>query len=245
MDAARSIRTSLDTVAQLRREAQADPALGLAVREVKALQARRFRGTYADLLADPVYAPAARFFLEELYGERDFAQRDDQFARIAGAIEKLFPAQVAATAGRLADLHAQTETLDLQVARGWRQEEGAPEPMRYALAWRHAGGQSSRRGQLASVVGLGQELASLTRMPGLRLMLRMMRTPASAAGLGALQSFLENGFDTFAGMAKRQGAAERFLASVETRESALLALLFEGELVACETELARILGQAR
>ncbi len=245
MDAARSIRASLDTVARLRLQAQSDPALGAAVREVKVLQARRFRGTYADLLADPAYAPAARFFLEELYGERDFAQRDDQFARIAGAIGTLFPAQVADTAGRLAALHALTESLDLQLAAGWRQEEGAPDPMRYVLAWRHAGGRAERRDQLTGVVALGEELAALTRAPGLRLMLRMMRGPAAAAGLGALQSFLENGFDTFAGMAKRRGAAERFLGQVQARESALMDRLFDGDLVACETELARILGQAR
>ena len=44
------------------------------------------------------YAAAARFFLDELYSDKDYADRDAQFARIAGAIEKLFPAQVARTA---------------------------------------------------------------------------------------------------------------------------------------------------
>jgi hypothetical protein len=76
-------------------------------------------------------------------------------------------------------------------------------------------------------------------------MLRMMRGPAAAAGLGALQAFLEAGFDTFSAMSRQQGAAEHFLQVVHQRESALLDLLFDAELVACETELERILGQAR
>jgi hypothetical protein len=60
-----------------------------------------------------------------------------------------------------------------------------------------------------------------------------------------LQRFLENGFDTFAGMARRPRGAEAFLELIRERESALIALLFDAESVACETELRRILGQAR
>jgi hypothetical protein len=95
------------------------------------------------------------------------------------------------------------------------------------------------------VLEIGREMARLTRMPGLRLMLKMMRGPAAAAGLSSLQRFLEIGFDTFGAMARRPGGAERFLETIREREAALIAMLFDAELVACETELARILGQAR
>jgi hypothetical protein len=93
------------------------------------------------------------------------------------------------------------------------------------------------------VMAIGDEMARLTRAPGLRTMLRMMRGPATAAGLGALQRFLENGFDTFAAMA-RGGHAPAFLRIVEARESALIGSLFDAPLLACESELARTLGQA-
>jgi hypothetical protein len=95
------------------------------------------------------------------------------------------------------------------------------------------------------VLGIGAEMIRLTRMPGLRLMLRMMRGPASAAGLSSLQRFLEAGFDTFAGMARRRGSAESFIETIRLRESRLITLLFDVELVACETEMAHLLGQAR
>lgn len=63
-----------DEEARLRRaEARAlDP--GLAV--LRAWQSQRLARTYADLLDDPAYAPACRFFLSEIYAARDFSQRD-------------------------------------------------------------------------------------------------------------------------------------------------------------------------
>jgi hypothetical protein len=76
-------------------------------------------------------------------------------------------------------------------------------------------------------------------------MLRMMRAPASAAGLSSLQRFLESGFDTFASVARQRGGAERFLQTIQERERQLMDLLFDASPVACETELRRILGQAR
>lgn len=245
MDAARTIRDAVAAVSRLRQAAASEPGLHEALVEIKRLQARRFSGTYADLLRSHLYAPAAQFFLEELYGDKDYRQRDEQFARIAGAIEKFFPAHVAQTAAALARLHAMTEDLDVQMARLWlaQSDAGAPAADRYALAWRELGRRAEREDQLRSVLALGQELARLTRMPGLRTMLRMMRGPATAAGLGALQRFLENGFDTFAGMSQRAGAVEEFLRTVDARERALFVLLYEHDHVASGTELARTLGQ--
>ena len=113
----------------------------------------------------------------------------------------------------------------------------------YVTAWRAVGRRGERNRQLQVVQEIGRELARLTRMPGLRMMLRMMRKPAHAAGLGSLQEFLESGFDTFAGMSRQLHGVETFLSIVNDRESALITLLFEAEPVACETKLAVILGQ--
>jgi hypothetical protein len=95
------------------------------------------------------------------------------------------------------------------------------------------------------VVGLGAELARLTRTPGLRLMLKMMRGPANAAGMASLQRFLENGFDTFGTVARVRGGAERFLQTLLTREQQVVELLFAREHAESAGELERILGQAR
>jgi hypothetical protein len=244
MNTAHTIREAVAEVERLREESRLVPSIGSAVLRLKRFQARRFSGSYADLLSSPEYAPAASFFLEELYSERDYGERDAQFARIAGAVEKLFPRDVAETASALAQLHALTESLDHGMARA-EAFDGHDEVARYVLAWKEVGRRQDRQAQLERVIAIGAELIRLTRLPGLRTMLRMMRGPAAAAGMASLQRFLEAGFDTFGALAKRRGSAERFLQTVQEREQRLLDLLFDADPVACGTELLRILGQAR
>lgn len=222
-NAADRIRTHLDRVAQLRQQARS-AGLDRAVDDVKRLQAQRFRATYADFLKHPAYAPATHFFLEELYGVHDFALRDAQFARIAGALERLFPEAVAQLAVDLAETHALTEVLDHAMATHWLTQDAAlPPGARYTRAWRLTGDREARARQLAVVQHMGLELQRLTRMRPLRLALRMMRNPARAAGLDALQHFLESGFDAFASMRD----ARTFLDTISSREVRWIDLLFD------------------
>lgn len=226
-----TIRHALAKVSQLREERAGNPTLREAVSNTKALQSRRFSGTYTDLVGDASYAAAAHFFLHELYADRDFAERDAQFSRIASTLPKVFPAAVVATASALADLHALTEQLDHAVGKAHLagSSKGAfdgTEAHRYLHAWRTVGEESKRRHQLATVLYIGQELARLTRTPGLRTLLKLMRAPANAAGMGALQQFLESGFDTFAALTRHPGGAQAFLDLIAQREGAWLDTLF-------------------
>lgn len=237
-----TIQDALQIVAQFRQQHAGDPALARAIAEVKRFQARRFQATYADLLHNPRYADAARFFLQELYSDKDYASRDQQFARIASTIARLFPKSVVATAAALAEVHAQTETLDDRMAQAWRADSLATpqngEPARYVRCWRQSGDRAARQHQLDVVLQLGQELDRLTRARGLRTLLRMMRRPAAAAGLDALQQFLETGFDAFAQM----GGAEEFLTLVRQRESEWIRVLFDDGDVACVIKLSHLLA---
>ncbi|RYX93108.1 MAG: hypothetical protein EOO28_19515 [Comamonadaceae bacterium] len=238
---AHRIQQALETVARLRLERAREPALAAANSAIKRFQARRFRATYADLLSDRRHGPAAQFFLDELYGDRDFAQRDAQFARIASAMARLFPQSVVDTAMKLAQVHALTEQLDDLMARKWLEKppprDVPAEIDSYVHAWRAVAERRAREEQLAVVLDLGRSLDGLTRAPGLRTLLRMMRRPADAAGLGSLQTFLEGGFDAFSSM---RGAAP-FLAQVEAREARLLTLLFEASPEAATDELRQLL----
>jgi len=246
MQTATRIRTAVARVSLLRDALQDHPALAQALREIKRFQSNRFAGTYRDLLDAGPYAPATRFFLTELYSDKDYAERDRQFARIAGAIEKFFPAQVAGTAVALAELHALTEELDQAMALAWlsQVDERLGDAARYLRAWREVDRRADRESQLTTVLGIGDEMVRLTRLPGLRTMLKMMRGPANAAGLASLQHFLETGFDTFASMTRGPAGAQAFLSTIRQREAALIAMLFDDEPVACETRLAATLGQA-
>ncbi len=247
MTAAKIIRDTVQQVTQLRRSSVQSPGLAQALGEVKRLQAQRFAGTYADLLHSDQYHAVARFFLEELYSEKDYAQRDAQFARIANALERLFPQQVVQTAVSMAQLHGLTEALDLAMAQQWlsNTETNVSAARRYVAAWRSVDRRHDRNTQLSKVLEVGRELDRLTRKRGLRMMLRMMRRAANLAGLGSLQGFLETGFDTFAAMTGKGDGAAFFLDTVQARETGLITRLFDSSAVTCETEVAEILGQAR
>jgi hypothetical protein len=237
--AAHRIHDAMQTVALLRQHRAADPKLNAACLEVKRFQAQRFRATYADLLQSTRYQSAANFFNDELYGDHDYTQRDQQFARIANTIARIFPATVVETAASLAEVHAMTEKLDDLVARQWLATlQGSP-ARRYISCWRVVADRSARLRQLEVVLHLGQQLDRLTRTRGLRTLLRMMRAPAHAGGLNALQNFLETGFDAFAKM----GGATEFLNLIESREAHWIALLFDEDAVACETQLNQLLAQ--
>jgi hypothetical protein len=227
---AREILDNLRIVDDLRNERESDPLLGEAVTRLKAYQQRRFERTYADLLQQPRYAAAARFFLDDLYGPRDFAHRDSQFARIVPSLVRLFPREVAQTVATLAKLHALSETMDTATARHCAGEAGL-DALHYVQAWRATGQAAAREQQVQLTLQVGQSLDAYTRNPLLRGSLRLMRGPAKAAGLGALQAFLESGFDAFSGMR----GARVFLDTIGGRERSLIAALFSDDAIAWAT----------
>lgn len=230
MDSATRIRSAIAEVFELRRVAHENPALGLAVTNVKELQALRFQGTYSALLNSHDFAEPSRFFLEELYGVQDFSERDAQFSRIAKSLSAIFPASVVSTAIDIAELHALTEQLDVELATHWLQLESSGLPMTasgYVCAWRRVGHRASRQKQLAMVLSLGSQLAHLTRKAGLSTLLKMMRHPAASAGLSSLQQFLEKGFSTFGKMARKDNKATEFLGLIQTMESAWIDNMYD------------------
>ena len=145
---ARRILDLLTRVEHERSRRLADPALGAAVALLKRYQRDRFARTYADLLASPRYAAAARFFLDELYGPQDFSQRDAQFARVVPALVRLFPEEIVATVETLAQLHALSESLDSAMGEQLRSTT-AIAAGDYVHAWQAVGGEAERERQIA------------------------------------------------------------------------------------------------
>lgn len=227
--AAERILDFLQQVAEQRRLRRVTPGLEQSVTALKHYQQRRFERSYADLLASPRYCNAAQFFLAELYGPGDFTRRDAQFARVVPALARLFPQDVVGTVEHLAELHAISERLDTELAQHLAGAE--PDRISYICAWQAAGKPRLRQRQIELTLAIGQALDAYTRKPLLRQALRMMRGPATAAGLSDLQRFLEVGFDTF----KALKGSQDFMHTVEHREQALAAALF-----AAEPELLRL-----
>jgi hypothetical protein len=199
-----------------------DAVLARRVQRIKQFQQARFESTYAELMANPRYAAAARFFLRDLYGPEDFTRRDEEFARIVPPLTRLFPREVVETVHALSQLHALSEQLDTAMAEHIddRPLDGAS----YALAWRSVGREADRERQVVLMLQVGSALEHYTHNALLRHSLRLMRGPAQTAGLGALQRFLETGFETFRAM----GGAAEFLDTIARRERTLSAALFAG-----------------
>jgi len=223
---AEAILANLKIVADERAHRVDAPGLAVKVLALKDYQQRRFAHTYADLLTTARYGAAARFFLDELYGPSDFSRRDTQFARVVPALVRLFPSEVVQTVATLARLHALSETLDTAMADHLGNDTPITARL-YIRAWQATGRVADRESQIALTLEVASHLDRLTRKPLLRNSLRLMRGPARAAGLGELQHFLENGFDTFRAM---EGAQE-FIGIVELREQALVSSLFQADAV--------------
>ncbi len=217
---AESILHFLHQVQLQRQLRKSTPGLEATVSWIKAYQQRRFAHTYADLLTSSRYGGAARFFLDELYGPKDFSERDAQFARVVPALVKLFPQEIVATVHTLAELHALSESLDSSMGAALTADDRSAK--RYVQAWQHVGRPDEREKQISLTLALGEALDRLTAKPLLRHSLRMMRSPARVAGLQYLHAVLECGFDTFHAMR----GAQDFLSTVASRERALAGALF-------------------
>lgn len=234
---AKAILDNLNVVAAERRRRRGDAVLDSRVHALKAYQHARFARTYADLLASPRYSRAALFFLDDLYGPRDFTDRDTQFARVVPGMALVFPHEVAATVHSLSELHSLSETLDTQMAL--LLPTAGVDRAGYVSAWQRVGRPADRQRQIDLMLAVGSALDRYTRSRLLRHSLRLMRRPARAAGLAALQTFLESGFDTF----REMGGAAEFLATVASRERALAAALFGTDAASLAEHAPGPLGQ--
>lgn len=246
MEAAQIIRNAISAVLAIRESAARDSELQTALAEVKQFQSLRFAHTYSDLSLDDRYRHAVEFFLTDLYGETSYAERDGQFFRVAGALQRLLPKSALHTAVALAQLHQISEQLDLQMAKVWLlpKADKLDRVERYCMAWRQVANREHRAQQLQLVLDIGAKLDNLTKRPGLRMLLTAMRRPASAAKLGAMQHFLERGFDSFQALGRTKGGAKLFLATILTRETELMAALFDGDLSHFRLQVGNIQGNA-
>jgi hypothetical protein len=216
---AKSLREQLQRLQALRGpSAIAPPRLA----ELKAWQSARLTRTYADFASQPRYRAATSFFIDDLYGAKDFSRRDASMLRIFPVMTRILPATAVETAALAIELEALSEALDQATARAL-----APGPITdatYADAYR-ATSPDDRRRQIDLVVAVGDRLDLLVRKPLVRRTLRLMRNPARLAGMTDLQDFLERGFEAFRAM----GGSAEFLATVRSREERILNRLFSSE----------------
>jgi hypothetical protein len=195
--------------------------------ELQAWQRERLARTFADLGCIPRYRAATAFFLDELYGEHDVSWRDRDVARMLPTLRRWLPGSMLHTLADALDLDLLTSRLDSAMARALdaRLPAGAElDAVAYAEAYREATSARDRQRQIELLLEVGADLDAIVRKPLVFAILRLARAPAHAAGLGALQAFLERGFAAFRAI----GGADRFLATIGAREREISRRLYAG-----------------
>lgn len=206
-------------------EAQRARAPGFPAQELETLQQfqrDRLASTYADLAAQPRYAAACRFFLDELYGGRDAQERDRQVEGALPIMEKTLPRRMQEALADAFRLQAISLAGDMALAEGMA-ERGmtALTPSAYAALYPRVP-RAAREEQIALIYRLAMELDRVVHLPLVLGLIIAMRGPARAAGFQALQQFLERGLRTFRSM---QGA-DVFASTIRDREQRIMERLY-------------------
>lgn len=226
-DPAQTLRTQLERVRALRDAPPADSAAMALLTALRRWQAQRLARTYADLAASERYAAATEFFLSDLYGDRDFTERDLSIERAYPLVVRLLPDAALLPVARAIELHALTAELDRALCRALLEEPGAKGGITeavYASAYRRCANRPQRLRQIELLLAVGERLDRVVGKPLIERALRLARRPARAGGFGQLQDFLERGFAAF----KQMGGAAEFLATIGRRETRILDRLFAG-----------------
>jgi hypothetical protein len=154
---------------------------------------------FDDLHAREGYADAIDFVMNDLAGV-GISNRDHDLERVARLITSMLPLQALRSIAAAAELNARVLRINTAICRCLLTDGRLPEKISeraYCIACREASSLDECVELVHLITDLGKSLESLVRIPMIGLTLRAMHTPARAAGFGALQKFLEDGFFTF------------------------------------------------
>lgn len=196
--------------------------------ELRRWQAARLRGSFAHFLDDPARRPAAEFFLDDVYGDRDFTRRDADIARVLPMMQRLLPDKLLDTVADAIALGALTQALDLRMAQalqGLAPRRRKLDATLYGQAYRAVGLPRLRARQISLIRSVGGGFGRALKLPGVAALLAFSRGPAKLAGLGELQGFLERGVAAF----EELGDADAFVAEIERAERRASKRLFAGD----------------
>lgn len=226
-DFAQSLRANLSRAATLRREANNDPHGAEERLNLRRWQSERLVRTHGDLLRTARYREATTFFLEELYGPKDFSARDEEIERILPSLLAILPTSGIETMSLAIELDALSEELDGCMLAQLRRQgaTAAITDASYAEAYRGCGRRPARERQLGLIRRTGDALDALSHKPMISTALRLMSGPAKLAGLWELHRFLQSGFHSFKGM----NGADEFLSIIIDRERRIMERLFASD----------------
>jgi hypothetical protein len=195
---------------------------------LRRFQSQRLARTHADLLASPRFGPAAQFFLTDVYGPRDFSQRDADMQRFYDGVRKVLPERAVTVLADVVNLSALTNELDDRLIHALVDELGITDSItleQYAAAYRLCDNYDERLHQIQLIEEIGRGIDRMIKIPFIAIALRLAHAPAVLAGWTELQQYLERGFTAF----KHMKGADDFMNAIIGRETRILDAIFANE----------------
>ena len=195
---------------------------------LRRFQSQRLAQTHADLLASPRFGPAAQFFLTDVYGPRDFSQRDADLQRFYDGVRRVLPERAVAVLADVVNLSALTNELDDRLIHALVDDLHVTDTItleQYAAAYRLCDNHDERLRQLQLIEEIGRGIDRMVRIPFIAIALRLAHAPAVLAGWAELQEYLERGFSAF----KHMKGADEFMNAIIGRETRILEAIFAHE----------------
>lgn len=227
-DAAEQMLHEIERTAAFHSGPGADTEFVAKVQLLARWQSRRLARSYADLRAIPRFQPATEFFLSDLYGEKDFIQRDRDVERLYPIAIKLLSDHALATIAAAMELSVLSHELDHRLTHALLEQGAKLERITeasYGAGYRLCDNYAERRHQIELLRHCGEELDAVVAKPMMYAALVLGRKPAKLAGLDELQGFLERGFRAY----REMGGAKEFLDTIERREVLILDRIFAGD----------------
>ncbi|WP_298819274.1 FFLEELY motif protein [Chloroflexus sp.] len=178
-------------------------------------QSNRLRRDYQDLSEIPEYEPLGEFFFNEMYGPRDFSQRDQEGRRLQHFLGML-------PGVHLRDLEEVLELLDLtyqlddDLARLMQAAQVGTDfdETTYEHFYRLADRYDERLRQLTLIRSSLYNVFRLSRSSMLGMALRRSHFIARLAGIGHVHTFLRRGYEALQHLA----AIDHFAETIYQRE---------------------------
>jgi hypothetical protein len=224
-DVVRRLTACLETAAELRVKALVSAETAVARKALRSWQAGRLARTHADFLASAEYADAARFFLNDIYGTTELANRDIVLRKVAPIMTKTLPVSGLEAIADAIELDALSEDFDAAMVASLGDDILRIDAAAYGRAYRAVGRREDRRRQIDLIDHLGASLERLTQQRFIGAALAAMRKPADIAGFGELQKFLERGYGAF----RKMKSVAPFLGAIVARERVVSEALFAGD----------------
>lgn len=216
---------SLQHEPDARRDAVEAGPLEHQMLQLREWQSRRLANTYEDLMENPQYQSACRFFLDEVYAARDFSARDHDAERLQSILSKYLPESMLCLLNDAVRLNRLSSTLDRQLLGVLTADPDQPLTITfesYAAAYRVCDNYGERKEQIDLLVNVLSEAAYGAQSPVFAVGLRLARLPSLRLGWNELYEFLEHGYKACKPMRDIEG----FVGVIRRRELALLDRFF-------------------